>query len=173
MDDPRYVALCAALLISSIFDLRHRRIPNGLIAAGMFFGIAIGMWFQGIDGLMAWAGGFVVGILVLMPFFALRFMGGGDVKLMGVVGGLVGAPAVIPIALYTFIAGGVLAVIAIVATRSTALAADNLRAMVLSFGMRTTQEPGNTAPRLAQTAHRLPYALAIALGALTWLSMGG
>ena len=88
LDDPvRYgllAALAIALLIAAFTDLRERRIANRLNAA-----IAAGApLFWWASGLSLWPGvamQFGVALLtfaVLSVLFALRAMGGGDVKLL-------------------------------------------------------------------------------------------
>lgn len=76
-------ALAIALLYAAISDFRHRRIDNWLNAA-----IALGaplFWLASGMGLIdvAWQLGLaVITFAVLAGLFALRMMGGGDVKLL-------------------------------------------------------------------------------------------
>jgi prepilin peptidase CpaA len=58
------------------------------------------------------AAGWLVGLLLLLPLFALRGLGGGDVKLMAAFGAWLGPGLVLWAAGYGAIAGGVLAVVA-------------------------------------------------------------
>ncbi|WP_371190247.1 prepilin peptidase [Thalassotalea ponticola] len=69
-------------LISFYTDLRFRRIPNILCIAALFVGLVLQFVYNGISGLVD--GLLCVGLafLILFPFFALRVLGAGDVKLM-------------------------------------------------------------------------------------------
>ena len=58
---------------------------------------------------MASAGGWLLGIALFFPFFALGGLGGGDVKLLGALGAWLGPTAVFHVGLYSAIAGGVMA----------------------------------------------------------------
>lgn len=89
------VALSILVAIASAFDIRLRRIPNELLVAGLALALvwrgAIGGW----DGLSAGVIGFALGLLLLLPGWLLKFTGGGDVKLFGVVGAFVGTPTIL------------------------------------------------------------------------------
>ena len=53
--------------------------------------------------------GFLVGLALFFPLFALKGLGAGDVKLMGALGAWLGTSLVFGVAFYTTLAGGVLA----------------------------------------------------------------
>ena len=53
----------------------------------------------------------MVGLLLFLPLFALRAMGGGDVKLLAAFGAWLGPVLVFWVAVYGAIAGGVLALL--------------------------------------------------------------
>lgn len=76
-------ALACALLVAAFTDIRSRKIANwlnGLIAAGApLFWIASGLSLSQIGIQLAMA---VTAFAVFAAFFALRWMGGGDVKLL-------------------------------------------------------------------------------------------
>lgn len=88
LDDPiRYgllAGLAIALLVAAITDLRYRRIANGL-TAGIALGAPLYWW---ACGLAPWPEialqlGVALGTFtILAGLFAMRMMGGGDVKLL-------------------------------------------------------------------------------------------
>lgn len=89
-------------------DLRDRRIPNPLLAAGL--GIAIlcyGIGY-GSPALLSSLAGLVIGGVMFLPFYILGGVGAGDVKLMAVVGALLGAEGVIVAGIAAFLCGGLL-----------------------------------------------------------------
>lgn len=104
-----FIALVAGL--GCAIDLKARRIPNWLT-----FGAALaGVLFQGATGggagLMSAIGGWSVGVAVFFLPFALGGLGAGDIKLIAALGAWFGPADAVWLALYTGIAGGVLAVV--------------------------------------------------------------
>lgn len=76
-------ALLLWALIVAAGDWRWRRIPNGLLLAAWVPGIAIFLFRErGVldQGIVASAAGLLVALLVLLPGFLLKALGGGDVK---------------------------------------------------------------------------------------------
>jgi prepilin peptidase CpaA len=104
-----YIAVIAIATIACAFDLRLRRIPNKLTfagaAAGFLFHFATGGMSDGLTSV----GGFLLGIALFLPLYALGGMGAGDVKLLGALGAWLGPSAAVWLALYSGIAGGVMA----------------------------------------------------------------
>ena len=72
--------------------------------------------------------GLLVGLGVFMPFYLLRVLGAGDVKLLAMVGAWLGATNVAWVALWTMAAGGVLLVAMLIGGQTSGVIA-NLRQM--------------------------------------------
>lgn len=152
------------------FDLRERRIPNAWVAAGMGCGLAIQVLAPAGSGLFdaSWGGigalqstlGLLEGLALFMPLYLLRFVGAGDVKLLAMSGVWLGPQMLLGAALLSLLAGGVLSVAAMIATRSSREVLGNVRMLLL--------HPSAAAalPALSSRRARLPYALAIAAGTL-------
>src|SRR5437764_13861047 len=79
-----FVALCV------IADVRTRRIPNVISGAAMLLGITLNTAYMGTAGLLDSLAGLGVTVGVLLWPFAMGGIGGGDVKMMGAIGGLLG-----------------------------------------------------------------------------------
>jgi len=104
----------AALLVASFacaFDLRTRRIPNwltfGAAAVALVFHIVTG----GASGVAQGIGGWATGVALLIAPYALGGMGAGDVKLVGALGAWLGPGDTFWLAMYTGIAGAVMALV--------------------------------------------------------------
>jgi prepilin peptidase CpaA len=118
--------------------------------------------------------GCLVGGALFFPFFALKGLGAGDVKLMAAVGAWLGPIGALWASLYAAVAGGVLALGVALARGYTRRMLSNLWHLIVFWrivGIRP-------APHLTlQTGHspRLPYALPITVGVLValWLRKGG
>jgi prepilin peptidase CpaA len=91
------MVLCISVVLS---DLYARRVPNAWLLAALLLGIAtpLASWLLSTV-VTTWpsAPGLVVGLLGMLPFYALRWMGAGDVKFFATLGFLLGARALLPI----------------------------------------------------------------------------
>lgn len=92
--------LLAALAIAN--DLYARRVPNGLLVVALTIGalwqvasIIIGT--PAVPGIGTALLGLVIGLVTMLPFYAIRWMGAGDVKFFATLGFLLGAKALLPI----------------------------------------------------------------------------
>ena len=91
-------------------------------------------------------------------------MGAGDVKLMAMVGAFIGAGPVLWATLCTLIAGGILSIVYMLGRGVATQTLNNLRALLFDWTVRLGSGQGIRVAPLENTAARLPYALAIALG---------
>jgi prepilin peptidase CpaA len=85
VDSILFVAWTAAVAVS---DLRHRRVSNAWVAAGLAAAFACAFTARapfGVDAEKA-ALGALAGLVALLPFYAFRVMGAADVKVFAVLG---------------------------------------------------------------------------------------
>ena len=169
MDTLITTLLLLFLLGAVITDLRARLIPNALVLAGALTGVLLaGLHPEGIGFLRA-LGGLALGLAIFLPMYLLRAMGAGDVKLMAMTGAFLGYAAIVEAALWVLLTGGVLALVFALRRGVARRMAGNLREMFYSAAasvqIRTVPDL-STGP---QTAARLPYAVAIALGVAAFL----
>jgi prepilin peptidase CpaA len=156
--------------IACATDLRSRRIPNLLTFSTAALGIVAGGSTNGLDGILTGAAGWVVGLAIFFVPFALRGLGGGDVKLLAALGAWLGPTDVIWVALYTGVAGGVLALVTALANGYLGTALANIRQLLAHWrAAGVTPMPELTLERAA--APKLAYALPILCGTVvtTWL----
>jgi prepilin peptidase CpaA len=163
----------AALLTAAVacgWDLRTRRIPNVLTFGAALVALVYHSATGGAAGLGVSALGWLLGALVFIVPFALRGLGGGDVKLLAALGAWIGPGGVIWLALYTGVAGGVMAIVVSLAHGYFATALGNVRLLLCHWrvaGLTAVHEitlDSSSAPKLA-------YALPIFVGmiATLWL----
>jgi prepilin peptidase CpaA len=152
------VVLLAAACAS---DVRTRRIPNQLVLITAVFGFVAAVVTKPWLGGLRYAGeGLLVGLAIWLPFYALRMLGAGDVKLFAAAATFLGPRDSIEGALYTALFGGVVALAFMLAQSGWA--------STLIRANHAIQQP--TLLRQPSTsARRMPYALAIAAGVLTAL----
>ena len=164
--------LLLLLLIASIADCRSHRIPNLLVLSGLGFGLLYNGFnapFPAATPLWAVSGA-GLGLLTLLPLYGMGILGAGDVKLMAMVGGFIGPAALLQVLPYTLISGGLLS-LALVLLRGTTRRAWNNLGGVMHMAMHDSMAGRRTSLRIdgRASAGRLPYALAIASGAVCQL----
>lgn len=169
-DQPGVAALVVLLVLAAVSDLQSYRIPNALTVSGMALGLIATTLTAKVPatGFLHAAGGLLTALLCLVPLHALRVMGGGDVKLMAMVGAFVGVPDILPALLFVFIAGGVAAVVFAISRRRVRRLVGNVGDIVRSaaMGALTGTSP---APAGMVSAGRLPFAIPIGVGTVAFL----
>jgi len=152
------VLLVGLLAAACVSDLRTRLIPNRIVLATIAVGVVFAMVTNsGISGLSRAGAGLLTGFAVWFPFYLLRMLGAGDVKLFAAAATFLGARGAAEGALYTALFGGALALVY----------------MILSSGWTWTfirLGHGVQHPAMLRNApaagRRMPYALAISAGVL-------
>lgn len=104
--------LGTVLMLSVIWDFRTYRIPNRFIGIGFLAGIVSSVLLKGWNGLGEAVLGSMIPFFLLFLLYRLHSLGAGDIKLFCVVGSFTGYH-ILSIILYSFLAGGILAVIRI------------------------------------------------------------
>jgi prepilin peptidase CpaA len=156
----------AALIVGAAAcatDLHSRRIPNWLTFGSTAAAIAYQYATAGQAGVQHAMGGWVVGLVLFMPLFLLNGMGAGDVKLLAALGAWLGPGHATLLAIYSSMAGGLIAVPLAIRHRYLGTAFKNLGALAKFWwicGLRPLRRvslDGGTGPRLA-------YAVPVFLG---------
>ncbi len=164
------VGAVATGIVACGYDIRTRRVPNALTFGAAAAALAFFLVTGGIRGVGWSLAGWVVGCALFLPFFLVRGMGAGDVKLLAAIGAWVGPPTVLWAALYGAIAGGVLAVAVAFAHGYLRRAVSNVGYMLWYWkAVKAGPVPAFT---LADAkGPRLPYAVPIAVGTVLalWL----
>lgn len=169
---PQALVLVGLLVTAAVIDWKSYRIPNWLTVSGMAFGliyntVAAPIWYQGLLGALA---GLAVGLIVLLPVYVLRVLGAGDVKLMAMVGAIVGLSDILNAVLYSLIVGGVAAIAFAIYHRAlrrmTANVTDIIQTMTIAALTGTHPTPALEA---RASIGKLPYGVSIAAGTIAWL----
>jgi prepilin peptidase CpaA len=168
---PAQILLAALAIVAAVFDFRTRRIPNWLTAAGIVCGFACQIW------LFRWAGareatlGAGVALLIYLPLFALRAVGGGDVKLMAAVGSIAGPKAWIAIFLVTALVGGAMALVLIACKGRLSRTLRNVGILLHELGhLRAPHRVEQELDVTGDQGLRLPHGGTIAAGTLLCLA---
>ena len=163
-----HIVVGAVLTLACIADLRTRRIPNALTLSASVIAVLFHAATSGWTGVTSSVGGWLLGVALFFPMFALRGMGAGDVKLLATVGAWLGPAQVAFVALATSIAGGVLAIVVALMHGYLKTALKNLRMLLTHWrvvGIRPLPEVS------LETAEgpRLAYAVPVAIGTMVTL----
>ncbi|WP_295993868.1 prepilin peptidase [Rugamonas sp.] len=173
------LVLCCLLAAAVLTDVRSRRIPNKLVLTGAAAGLALqtalapgdGLFtapFGGIGIALALAG-LGLGLALLLPMYALRAMGAGDVKLLAMIGVFVGPRAVTGIWVCTLVAGGVLALLVSLRNGTLKRMVNNSYHLMLHGVLGVVAGNAARIDAPANPSGKLPYAIALAAGTLPYL----
>jgi prepilin peptidase CpaA len=173
--NPRTGVLIGLLAAAAWSDYRSARIPNGLVFGGALVGLAYNTLVPEFHVSPAFAfslalGGLACGLAATLPFYLLRAMGAGDVKLMAMSGAFLGYPDAVWAIAGSFLAGGVLSLAYLLWKGALARALLNIVVMIQGAvpgaGSRRT---GLLAIDAKASAGTLPYGVAIAAGTIGYL----
>lgn len=131
--------LWALVVIAATWDVWQRRIPNALILTGLLLGLALNLQIGGLPGLLGGLGAAALALALLIGPFAMKVMGGGDVKLAMVCGAFTDWRTVLQIILVGTVIHGVLALAVVLARR-------------------VAQARGSVLPDRAQVPHAVGFA---------------
>ncbi|OIQ85003.1 type IV leader peptidase family protein [mine drainage metagenome] len=166
--DPRRGVLLALLAAAMWTDLRRQRIPNRLVAVGLVYALVFNALHPGHVsggvGLSQALAGMLLGFALTVPFYLMRGMAAGDVKLMAMCGAFLGPWDGLHAVLWSFIAGGVLVVgWAVVRGRAMQLVRNVVQLLAgASLQLAAGRVPGAAA--VPASVGSLPYGIAIAAG---------
>jgi prepilin peptidase CpaA len=170
--DPRTGVLLALLAAAAVCDYRTYRIPNWLTGGGILFALVYNtivppVWHAG----WTWApAGMLLGFGAMLPMYAMRVMGAGDVKLMAMVGAFLGGAGTAAALLFCVLAGGLAALGFALHKRVMGQMLANtggvLRGMLWSSvaGAGPRLQPG-----AVQSVGKLAYGISIAMGTTIYL----
>ncbi|NML32526.1 A24 family peptidase [Paraburkholderia antibiotica] len=165
---PHPVPLCVIVLVivAASTDLTARRIPNRVIALGLAAALVAQIALHGpLAGALTWLAGAACGFALLLPFYLLRGMAAGDVKLLMMIGAWVGAALTWRIALATFLIGGLWSLAVVLCRGRVAKSLTNLRQLIGGLPVAPLDRP-NLIDAQSESIGTIPYGVAIAAGTL-------
>ncbi|UIF86858.1 prepilin peptidase [Cupriavidus sp. UYPR2.512] len=149
----------ALVLTAAATDIQWRRIPNWLTFGAWLLAWPVQICLHGFQaGTWTWALGWLTGFFLFLPFYLLRGMAAGDVKLIAAVGAWLGAGMALRITLATFVLGGLWGIAAAIRSGQGRQLFESVTGVV-----RT----GRGMPSVGT----LPYGVAIAAGTVGMLFM--
>lgn len=114
-------------------DWRSRRIPNWLTIPALVVGVGANTIAGGWSGAKVALAGAALPLLLLLPVVLLRGLGGGDWKLMGALGALLGWMQILLVLLVTVLLAGLFAAVQLVRQHRVGTTLANLWELVQGF----------------------------------------
>ena len=152
------------LMVAAIItDSLEQRIPNRLTYAGIALGLLLRVPAGPLEILLG-VSGVLIGFGLALPLFVLGAIGGGDVKLLSVIGAFMGPLGLLQSLLVAALLGLVLAVVWGLA-RGTLLPALLRTRELLRYAL-SGGRAGSLPPTEGTAALTVPYGIALAGGAL-------
>jgi prepilin peptidase CpaA len=161
-------AFIIILSIATMIDLRTYKIPNIVTIPAAAGALAYHVGQFGFSGLLFSLAGLGTGLLLLLIPYLMNGIGGGDVKLMGVVGAFLGAKAAVAAFLFIAAIGGIYAINVILLHRHSFRGFfKNRQAGFYEFLLMRRISPG--AQLTCSGQPRLKYGLAISFGTALYI----
>ena len=151
----------AILLAGAIDDFRSRKFHNKLFIACAVFGFAVSVALGGWIGAESGALGFLAGFALILPLVLAGAIGAGDMKLLAAFGAACGWIAVFEVGAFALVWGAIFGA---------------LQAILRGEGLQLFRNVARlAATRSSQGVklHRIPFAAAIFVGWLTFLTYEG
>lgn len=170
--DPRIAVLFALLVIASVSDYRSYRIPNWLTIGGAAFALIYktATAVSPSTAFLGALGGLFLGFAVMLPLYALRVMGAGDVKLMAMVGAFLGVYETFQAVLFAFIVGGIAAIGFALCKGKLGRLLNNTKQAVYemsALGMAGVRPDAQIVAR--QSIGKLPFGICISIGTMGYV----
>jgi prepilin peptidase CpaA len=153
-------------------DVKTRRIPNYLTLGTAAAGLAYNFMSHGLSGLADGFLGMLLGFACLILVYLWGGMGAGDVKALAALGAWLGPKLTFFLFCYMGIAGGVIAVGYLVWQGTLWEKIKQGWIFLLNFVLSRPAGPPQP-PSLDQLTEGIPYGVAIAVGMLALVGLGG
>lgn len=166
--------VCLVLIVAAWIDGRQLRVPNWITFPMVLSGIAWNTIDGGWGGLGMALAGTAVGLLCLLPLYAVGGMGAGDVKLMAGVGAWLGASITFYAFCVSTVVGAVMAVLMVLYRRAFIKHYANAM-QILSEWMtiRNPRELSRIAAERKPQMYLLPYGIPICIGSIGYFFFNG
>ena len=154
-------------LTAGVTDLRSRRIPNWLTYPAIPIAVTLhaiaGGWPEARLSLL----GAALGLGLLLPFWLLRSLGGGDWKLVGGLGAFFGWHRLIDVLVATLLINAVLAIILILTRKRLVRTLKNIGRLFAAFFR--LHLPGGDLTIDSPEAAKVPFGVAAAIAVVVYV----
>ncbi len=174
MDNWHVKLVSAILILAAWIDGKELRVPNWITFPMVLTGLIFSTYMGGWGGFGAGMLGMVVGLLTLMPLYAVGGMGAGDVKLMAGIGAWLGWQ----ITLYAFcvsvIVGAIMAVCMVLWRGAFEKHYKQFLLILMEWiNVRNPSELSRIAAERKPSMFLLPYGIPICIGSIGYFIFAG
>ncbi len=165
------------LFVACLIDIKEKRIPNWLNLAGLLVAVPFLLYGStGAHSILDAIYGLIICFLIFIPFYILGGMGAGDVKMISVIGFMLGLQGGVLAAAFALVAGSFIGLSIVFSKGDIRQVFPYCYGVVCGFfNINTSSNQINKSNKgnIGQT--RFPYAVAIATGAsistaINWIS---
>lgn len=157
-------------MIASIQDMISLRIPNWITFPGLAVGLSYFSLTRGYEGFLFSMAGALTGLGLLIIPYIIGATGAGDVKLMGVVGSILGPHGVFAVFILSYILGGAYALF-LLASKGLLFHTFRRYGEIL-WWLIGTRKLIYIPPTSIEKALRVRFGVVIALGTGSYLVLG-
>jgi prepilin peptidase CpaA len=147
-------------------DLRTRRIPNWLTVPALLLGLTLNTLIYRWPGARESLKGAGLGLALLLPFFLLRSIGGGDWKLVGAIGAFLGPSALLTVLFWALLLAGLMALVLIIYKGRLVQTLRNIGHVVAS--LLSLRMPGSQVSLDNPEALKIPFGVAMGLAVVIY-----
>lgn len=162
--------LAVVLITSAYTDYKHRKVYNKVTYPALFIGLACNAIALGLDGLLSGLAAAAIAFVLGLFLLAMRVIGGGDIKLLIVVGAFLGTQGLAEVTFYSVIAGAVGGLVAAAFNGYLLDMAKRVGRFLRGIYRTLLYRSGVMAEKLERDERSwIPFAIAILFGGLfTW-----
>jgi prepilin peptidase CpaA len=166
--------VAVTLIVAAWIDGKQLRVPNWLTYPMALSGLVFNVCVDGWAGLGAGSLGLVVGLLCLLPLYAVGGMGAGDVKLMAGVGAWLGYEVTFWSFVVTVVVGAVMAVAMVLYRRGFQKHYTQMLVILSEWmSIRDPRELSRIAAERKPRMFLLPYGIPICVGSIAYFLYKG
>ena len=174
LDNWHVKLVCVILIVAAYIDGKELKVPNWITFPMVLSGLVYSSCIGGLEGFGAGLWGMTVGLLTLLPLYAVGGMGAGDVKLMAGIGAWLGATVTWWAFVATVVVGAVMAVIMVLWKKAWDKHYGNFLMIIMEFF--TVKDPRKLSEIARERKPRmmlLPYGIPICIGSIGYFFYAG
>jgi len=133
--------LFVLLLLAFIGDIKSNKVRNTLTLTFILLGIISNLIFRGFGGFFLSFLGILLPFMIFLPLYILKMLGAGDIKLFSAIGAICGYRFLLRSMIYSFLTGGIIALIVILIQKNSKQRLSHLIHYILNCFLTSSIQP--------------------------------